>query len=107
MNAPYHKSLLLLTIILGPLLSAFSSENSFLTVGKSYSVTYLGSNQEASRNGLPHILTILEKGPEPWYFVNAAGGGSYRLWINFAGVLSFSEMPADFDPTEKPRTLTR
>lgn len=107
MNTATCKILLSLTLLLLPFTAAFSDDNSFLTIGKHYSVTYLVSDDQVSGAGLPRTLTIIKKGPEHWYFVGAADRHDYRLWINFSGVLSFTEMPEEFDPTEKPRGLTK
>ena len=54
---------------------------------------------------LPHTLTLLSKGPDEWYLIQTADGRDVRYWINFAGVLSFSEMPAGFDPSNNPRKI--
>ena len=107
MKTATSKTLLFLTLLLLPFASAFSDDNSFLTVGKHYSVTYLVPDEQVSLASLPRTVTILKEGPEHWYFVGAADGRDYRLWINFSGVLSFTEMPAGFDPSEKPRKLIK
>ena len=95
----------LLALCCGPALA--QPAEPFLEVGKHYSVTYLLSAEEVSQAGLPRTLTIVSKGPDEWYFIQTADGRDVRYWINFAGVLSFSEMPASFEPSNKPRRITR